>query len=137
MHKQCDASGRPYATPRLRHALYTHPDAHRVYAVSHALAPGRDTETTCHCGASYAGWDHCRACGCEQYESLSCPLSRVTVPLTDPVSWGESQAVWAMLDDMRREGYPFAVHGQPVAFFAVRSQPDPGWPAHASTYNYH
>ena len=32
-----------------------------------------DTETTCHCGAEYRGFDHCPACGCEQYESLACP----------------------------------------------------------------
>lgn len=35
-------------------------------------APGRDTEETCHCGTSYGGSDHCRACGCEQYESTTC-----------------------------------------------------------------
>lgn len=28
-----------------------------------------DTETTCHCGAEYNGWDHCPSCFCEQYES--------------------------------------------------------------------
>src|SRR4051812_25587461 len=37
----------------------------------------RDTETTCHCGASYQGSDHCPQCGCEQYESGDCGLTTV------------------------------------------------------------
>lgn len=32
----------------------------------------RDTYTTCHCGASYNGSDHCAECGCEQFESGDC-----------------------------------------------------------------
>lgn len=31
----------------------------------------QDTKTTCHCGAAYAGSDHCPACGCEQYETIN------------------------------------------------------------------
>lgn len=30
-----------------------------------------DTEERCHCGAAYAGADHCPECGCEQYETIN------------------------------------------------------------------
>lgn len=38
-----------------------------------------DTDTTCHCGASYNGSDHCPACACEQFESYACDAGKLAI----------------------------------------------------------
>lgn len=48
------------------------PRSHETMLRMDATTTRTDTEDRCHCGARYAGSDHCPACGCEQYESGDC-----------------------------------------------------------------
>jgi len=47
----------------------------------------RDTETRCHCGAAYAGSDHCGHCGCEQYETQNVRWCGRDVADTEGSEW--------------------------------------------------
>lgn len=56
--------------------------------------------------------------------------SRVRNRVSDPLPWDAAQGTFNAFDDPRfHRAQRTAVNGQRVAFYAVRSENDPGWPA--------
>lgn len=49
----------------------------------------KDTETTCHCGAERSDSDHCKCCGCEEFErTCGSKCKDITSQAHDETCWG-------------------------------------------------